>query len=87
MTEMIATTSSLGRRFGRTWALRDCTLHLPRGIVIGLVGPNGAGKTTLLHLLVGLLRPSTGTLTVLGRPPGGADTRSRIGFVAQDKPL
>ncbi len=38
----------LGRRYGRTWARRDCTLTIPEGRVTGLVGPNGAGKTTLL---------------------------------------
>ncbi len=77
----------LGRRYGRRWALRDCTLALPQGRVIGLVGPNGAGKTTMLHLVVGLLRPSQGAVTVLGRAPGSAEVRGRIGFVAQDKPL
>jgi len=47
--------SSLGKRYGRRWALSDCTLSIPEGKVVGLVGPNGAGKTTLLHLGVGLL--------------------------------
>jgi len=80
-------TNRLGRRYGRRWALRDCSLSLPAGHVIGLVGPNGAGKTTLLHLAVGLLTPSAGDITVLGAPPRAPDTRSRIAFVAQDKPL
>jgi ABC-2 type transport system ATP-binding protein len=78
----------LGKRFGRRWALRDCDLAIPAGHVIALVGPNGAGKTTLLNLAAGLLRPTAGRLTVLGREqPGSADPRSRIGFVAQDAPL
>ena len=78
----------LGKRFGRTWALRDCTLSIPAGHVVALVGPNGAGKTTLLSLTVGLLRPTSGRLSVLsGEQPGGAAARSRIGFVAQDAPL
>jgi len=79
---------NLGRRFGRTWALRECSLAVPAGAVAGLVGPNGAGKTTLLHLAVGLLRPSTGTIRVLGEPAGDrAGLLARIGFVAQDAPL
>ena len=53
-------TARLGRRYGRHRALRECSLSLPAGHVIGLVGPNGAGKTTLLHLAVGLLAPSAG---------------------------
>ncbi len=78
----------LGRRFGRTWALRDCTLAVPAGHVVALVGPNGAGKTTLLNLAAGLLRPTSGELSVLaGELPGSAAARNRIGFVAQGAPL
>jgi ABC-2 type transport system ATP-binding protein len=80
-------TVGLGRRYGQTWALRECNLQLPAERVIGLVGPNGAGKTTLMHMLVGLLRPTTGRALVLGAPPGRPDVRARTGFVAQDKPL
>jgi ABC-2 type transport system ATP-binding protein len=79
------TATGLGKRYGRIWALRDCSLEVPAGRVAGLVGPNGAGKTTLLSLAVGLLRPTTGEVRVLGGPPGtGLD---RVGFVAQDTPL
>jgi ABC-2 type transport system ATP-binding protein len=80
-------TSQLGRRYGRRWALRDCSLELPAGKITGLVGPNGAGKTTLIHMAAGLLRPTTGTVAVLGAEPGSKPALSRTGFVAQDKPL
>ncbi|MFD0592503.1 ATP-binding cassette domain-containing protein [Catellatospora coxensis] len=61
--------SGLGKRYGRrAWALRDCTLDLPQGNVIGLVGANGAGKTTLLQLAIGLLEPTEGTVSMFGRP-------------------
>ena len=80
-------TSGLGKRYGRRWALRDCTLSIPEGKVVGLVGPNGAGKTTLLHLAVGLLAPTSGTIAVLGgRPADGPTQLGRVGFVAQDTP-
>jgi len=80
-------TVALGKRYGRQWALRDCTLSIPCGKVVGLVGPNGAGKSTLLHLAVGLLRPSAGTISVLGvRPGSGTDALARVGFLAQDSP-
>ena len=80
-------TAGLGKQYGRRWALRDCTLSIPEGKVVGLVGPNGAGKTTLLHLAVGLLAPTGGTVTVLGGRPGDGPTQlGRVGFVAQDTP-
>jgi ABC-2 type transport system ATP-binding protein len=81
-------TAGLGKRYGRRWALRDCTLAVPAGRVVGLVGANGAGKTTLLHLIVGLLLPTTGTIDVLGAPPAAdAMQLARVGFLAQDAPL
>ena len=79
--------SGLGKKYGRRWALRDCTLSIPAGKVVGLVGPNGAGKTTLLHLAVGLLAPTSGAIAVLGGEPGDGPTQlGRVGFVAQDTP-
>src|SRR5580658_1682040 len=80
-------TMGLGKRYGRKWALRDCTLTIPEGSVVGLVGPNGAGKTTLLHLAVGLLAPTCGSITVLGGRPGdGPAQLEKVGFVAQATP-
>jgi ABC-2 type transport system ATP-binding protein len=81
-------TSGLGMRYRRTWALRDCTLAIPEGRVVGLVGPNGAGKTTLLHLATGLLAPTSGTISVLGgHPAAGPAQLARVGFVAQEAPV
>lgn len=86
MTAVIET-MALGKRYGRKWALRDCTLSIAAGNVVGLVGPNGAGKTTLLHLAVGLLAPTSGSITVLGGRPGdGPAQLEKVGFVAQDTP-
>jgi ABC-2 type transport system ATP-binding protein len=80
--------SGLGMRYRRTWALRDCTLAIPQGRVVGLVGPNGAGKTTLLHLATGLLAPTCGTISVLGdHPAAGPAELARVGFVAQEAPV
>ena len=76
MTAVIET-NDLGKQYGRKWALRDCTLSIPEGKVVGLVGPNGAGKTTLLSLAVGLLTPTCGSITVLGGQPG--DGPSQLG--------
>jgi ABC-2 type transport system ATP-binding protein len=81
-------TSGLGKRYGRTWALRHCTFTMPEGHLAALVGPNGAGKTTLLHLLVGLTGQTEGTATVLGGSPAASrDALDGIAFVAQDTPV
>lgn len=69
--------AGLGKRYRRGWALRDCTFTLPVGRVSALIGPNGAGKSTLMALATGLLRPTEGTVDVLGKP----------GFLSQGKPL
>jgi ABC-2 type transport system ATP-binding protein len=88
MSMNVIETSSLGKRYGRTWALRQCTLAIPAGHVTALVGPNGAGKTTLLNLAVGLATPSAGGVTVLaGRPAGSPAALDGIAFVAQDTPV
>ena len=80
--------SDLGKRYGSTWALRECTLAIPEGHVTALVGPNGAGKTTLLNLAVGLTDPTAGTVAVLGgRRAGSPAALDGIAFVAQDAPL
>jgi ABC-2 type transport system ATP-binding protein len=80
--------TGLSKRYGRRWALSDCTLQIPPGHVVGLVGPNGAGKTTLLHLAVGLLTPTSGAIRVLGDQPA-CDTAqlARVGFVGQQTPV
>ena len=82
-------TERLGRRYGKTWALRDCTLEVPAGAVAALVGPNGAGKTTLLEMIIGLLEPTEGQVSVFGQTARAdtAETLARVGYVAQDHPL
>jgi ABC-2 type transport system ATP-binding protein len=81
-------THALGKSYGSTRALQDCTLAIPDRHVVALVGPNGAGKTTLLNLAVGLVLPTAGEVTVLGgRRAGSLGALDGIAFVAQDAPL
>ncbi|MFM9368004.1 ABC transporter ATP-binding protein [Streptomyces sp. Da 82-17] len=79
--------AALGKTYGRRRgpALDDCGFRLPAGRICAVVGPNGAGKSTLLALAAGLVRPTSGRLTVLGTSP--AEARPRVAYVAQDKPL
>jgi ABC-2 type transport system ATP-binding protein len=89
MSELALEAHGLGKRYGKKWALRGCTLAVPTGSVAALVGPNGAGKTTLLHLAIGLATPSAGYARVLGHSASEAPAAvlPRIGFVAQEHPL
>ena len=62
----VVTTTNLTRRFGPITALDRLTVELPAAGVIGLVGPNGSGKSTLIRILLGLIRPTGGSASVLG---------------------
>lgn len=78
----------LGKRFRREWSLRGLTLEIPQGAVVGLAGPNAAGKSTLLALATGLLAPTEGTISVLGRDPlRDPGVLADVGYVAQGAPL
>jgi ABC-2 type transport system ATP-binding protein len=84
----VVESDGLGRRYGATWALRDCTLAIPEGHLVAVVGPNGAGKSTMLNIIVGLTAPTTGDVTVLGGAAVGSSAAlDDIAFVAQDMPL
>ncbi len=75
---------ALSLRYSTAWALKDCSVSIPEGRIAALVGPNGAGKTTLLQILVGLQTPTAGSVQILGQ---AAPPLTKIGFVAQDKPM
>jgi ABC-2 type transport system ATP-binding protein len=81
-------TNGLGKRYRAFWALKDCSINVPKGSVSALVGPNGAGKSTLLKLLVSLSRPSAGSATVLNLSPSQKpEYLSEIGYLAQEIPM
>jgi ABC-2 type transport system ATP-binding protein len=77
----------LGKRYRRGWALRETSLVIPENRVVALVGPNGAGKSTLMGLITGLLRPTTGAITVFGDHPTGRGLHPAVSYLAQQKPL
>src|ERR1700740_1435294 len=61
-------TMDLARRYGSVLAVDRLSLHVPRGCVYGFLGPNGAGKTTTIRMLLGLIRPQSGDIQLLGEP-------------------
>lgn len=76
-------TAGLGKRYGHITALSELSLRVEVGEVFGFLGPNGAGKTTTIRLLLGLVRKSAGTATVLGQPIGeaGLGIRGELGYL------
>lgn len=73
----------LVRRFGALRAVNGISLTIQAGETFGLIGPNGSGKTTLIRMLVGLIRPTSGTIRVLGCRMPGARVMARIGYMTQ----
>jgi ABC-2 type transport system ATP-binding protein/ribosome-dependent ATPase len=72
----------LTKRFGRFTAVEDASITVRAGEVVGLLGANGAGKTTLVRMVLGLLRPTAGTVRLFGAAPS-LETRRRLGYVPQ----
>ena len=82
--EIVGLQQRFGRRARTVTALAGVDLRVQRGEIFGLLGRNGAGKTTLVKALLGLLRPSAGTVRVFGREPGEAGARARIGYSPEE---
>jgi len=70
----------LSRSFGGVHALRDVSLDVPEGIILGLIGPNGAGKTTLINVISGLIAPTSGNLSFDGRDNGPWPMARAVGY-------
>ena len=76
---------SVGKRFGQTQAVEDLSLRIPMGSLCGFLGPNGAGKSTTIRMIMSIIRPDQGRLTVLG---GDAINRKdRIGYLPEERGL
>jgi ABC-type multidrug transport system ATPase subunit len=81
---LVIETRGLGKRYGnRIVAVDKLELRVRRGEVYGFLGPNGAGKTTTLRMLLGLVRPTSGSAVVLGAPPGSAQSLAGIGALIE----
>ena len=83
--EVIVAAAGISKRYGETDVVKDVSFDVERGQIFGIVGPSGSGKTTLIRMLLGVLRPTTGDLHVLGRHPAKFRRRDRehIGYMPQ----
>ena len=87
MDELVVQTKDLTKRYGKgdsaRLAVDRVSMTVRRGEVYGFLGPNGAGKTTTLRMVLGLIRPTAGSATVLGRPAGEPEVTARIGALIE----
>lgn len=80
MNNVVITCTNLYKRYGQRVALAGTTFEIPRGKVVGVLGPNGSGKSTLFRVIMGLTRPDSGTVHVLGKEPGWK-TNAQIAYL------
>ncbi|NKY47557.1 ABC transporter ATP-binding protein [Nocardia cerradoensis] len=79
----VVVTDALTKSYGDHTAVDAVSMTVRRGEIYGFLGPNGAGKTTTLRMLVGLIAPTSGTATILGRNPGEPESLRRIGVLIE----
>ena len=79
--EIIVSLKNVNFSYNGTKALEDINLDIHKSDFMGIIGPNGSGKTTLLKLILGLIKPHSGSVTVFGKPP--KQSRNVIGYVPQ----
>ena len=83
MDDKVFEINDVSRSFGPVKAVKNLTLSLGKGEVTGFLGTNGAGKTTTIKMLIGLIRPTSGTVRLFGGDPSDAQTRLRIGYMPE----
>jgi Cu-processing system ATP-binding protein len=85
MTKSTVVLSAVAKRYGKVDAVKDVSFTLNEGETVALVGHNGAGKTTIMKLLLGLIRPSSGSVAVMGEDPakGNFEVRQRLGYLPE----
>ncbi len=87
MSDMDVTVSGLTVTYDGTPALREASLSVPHGSIVGILGPSGSGKTTLIKCIVGLLRPARGEVRVAGRRVPDKSLARSVGYMAQEDAL
>src|SRR5512144_2824816 len=78
---------NVAKRYDAHVAVRDLSLQVPRGAVYGLLGPNGAGKTTTIRMILNIIVPDSGTITLLGQSHRANGITDRIGYLPEERGL
>ena len=87
MTQAVLELRAVTKRYAGHVAVQELSLDVPAGAIYGLLGPNGAGKTTTIRMIMGIVKPDSGTALVLGVPDGGWALSHRIGYLPEERGL
>jgi ABC-2 type transport system ATP-binding protein len=87
MTDPAIEIRNVVKRYAEHVAVRDLSLTVPRGTVYGLLGPNGAGKTTTIRMILNIIAPDQGTITLFGRRPSDSGVTDRVGYLPEERGL
>jgi len=87
MTDAVVRVENVTKRFSGHTAVRDLSLEVPRGVIFGLLGPNGAGKSTTIRMMMDIIEPDEGRVTLFGGPGTGRELSARIGFLPEERGL
>ena len=78
---------NVSKRYAGHTAVQDFSLTVPTGTVYGLLGPNGAGKTTTIRMILDIIAPDSGSISVLGQPAGDPEMSNRVGYLPEERGL
>jgi ABC-2 type transport system ATP-binding protein len=87
LTQLALEVRGVNKRYAEHTAVRDLSLSVPKGTVYGLLGPNGAGKTTTIRMILNVIAPDSGTITVLGQSNRDASIQNRVGYLPEERGL
>ncbi len=87
MSDLAIDIRNVVKRYEEHVAVRDLSLQVPRGSVYGLLGPNGAGKTTTIRMILDIIAPDSGTITLFGQPNTTAGILDRVGYLPEERGL
>jgi len=86
MENSVLSLNNVVKRYGDFTAVNGVSFSIPKGSIYGLLGPNGAGKTTIIRMILEIIKPNSGEISVLGHP-SALDVRNRIGYLPEEKGL
>ncbi|MFI5234663.1 MAG: ATP-binding cassette domain-containing protein, partial [Gemmatimonadales bacterium] len=87
MSDAVIVVDRVTKRFAGHTAVRDLSLSVPRGGIFGLLGPNGAGKSTTIRMMLDIIEPDEGTISIFGNRANARALSPRIGFLPEERGL